>query len=301
MDKIAGKRIGIIGGSGLYEIEGLKSKDRIEIYTPFGKPSDKLNVGILEGREVVFLPRHGRGHRLLPSEINYRANIWAMKKLGVEQIISVSAVGSFKKEVKPGDIVIVDQFFDRTNQTRKSTFFGDGIVAHVSFAHPICPVLSKLLYEVGQKECGETEIHPSGTYLNMEGPAFSTKAESLIYKSWGVDVIGMTNLSEAKLSREAEICYATIAIVTDYDCWREDEPDSAVNLSMVVKNLNKGLKRAREIVKKVIPKLPEKRNCECASALKNAILTQYDMIPPATLERLELIVGKYVGIERKKQ
>ena len=291
---MAEKRIGIIGGSGLYEIEGLKSKDQIEIYTPFGKPSDKLDIGILEEREIVFLPRHGRGHRLLPSEINYRANIWAMKKLGVEQIISVSAVGSFKKEIKPGDIVIIDQFFDRTNQTRKSTFFGDGIVAHVSFAHPICPVLSKLLYEAGQKVCGEKGIHLKGTYLNIEGPAFSTRAESLIYKSWGVDVIGMTNLSEAKLSREAEMCYATIAIVTDYDCWREDGPDSTVNLFMVVRNLNGGLKSAREIIKRVIPKLPEKRNCECASALKNAILTQPDIIPQPTLERLELIAGKYV-------
>ena len=288
------KRIGIIGGSGLYQIEGLESKDQISLYTPFGKPSDKLDVGILEGREIVFLPRHGHGHRLLPSEINYRANIWAMKKLGVEQIISVSAVGSFKKEIEPGDIVIIDQFFDRTNQTRKTTFFGDGIVAHVSFAHPICPVLSQLLYETGEKVCRNAEIHPKGTYLNIEGPAFSTGAESLVYKSWGMDVIGMTNLSEAKLAREAEICYATIAIVTDYDSWREDKPDSAVDLSMVVKNLNKGLKNAKEIIKNVIPKLPEKRDCECASALKNAILTQSDVIPASTLERLELIVGKYV-------
>ncbi len=298
---MANRRIGIIGGSGLYKIEGLKSKDQIEIYTPFGKPSDKLDIGILEGHEIVFLPRHGRGHLLLPSEINYRANIWAMKKLGVEQIISVSAVGSFKKEIKPGDIVIIDQFFDRTNQTRKSTFLGDGIVAHVSFAHPICPVLSKLLYEAGQEVCGEGGIHPEGTYLNIEGPAFSTRAESLIYKSWGMDVIGMTNLSEAKLAREAEICYATIAIVTDYDSWRDDAPDSAVNLSMVVKNLNKGLEDAREIIKNVIPKLPKDRDCECASALKNAILTRPDMIPQGTLERLELIVGKYVRIGRKKE
>jgi len=298
---MANRRIGIIGGSGLYKIEGLKSRDQIEIYTPFGKPSDKLDIGILEGEEIVFLPRHGRGHLLLPSEINYRANIWAMKKLGVEQIISVSAVGSFKKEIKPGDIVIIDQFFDRTNQTRKSTFFGDGIVAHVSFAHPICPVLSKLLYETGQEICGEGAIHSKGTYLNIEGPAFSTRAESLIYKSWGMDVIGMTNLSEAKLAREAEICYATIAIVTDYDSWRDDVPDSTVNISMVVKNLNKGLKDAKEIIKNVIPKLPENRDCECASALKNAILTQPNMIPQGTLDRLELIVGKYVRIGRKKQ
>ena len=288
------RRIGIIGGSGLYSIEGMRNQSRVKVDTPFGNPSDEMDIGELEGKEVVFLPRHGRGHRLLPSEVNYRANIWAMKKLGVDWIISVSAVGSFKKELKPLDVVLVDQFFDRTNQGRKHTFFGEGIVAHIMFAHPTCSELRKVLYEAGKEAAEGATMHGGGTYLNMEGPAFSTKAESLIYQSWGIDVIGMTNMSEARLAREAEICYAVMAMVTDYDCWIEDDPEAIVNIDMVVQNLKKNAEFARRIIRQAILKIPEERSCECASALKYAIITKRDLIPRETLEKLEPIGGRYI-------
>lgn len=287
------KRIGIIGGSGFYKIKGIESRDRIKVETPFGDPSDEFDIGMLEGREVIFLPRHARGHRLLPSEINYRANIWAMKKLGVEWIISVSAVGSFKEEIKPLDVVLVDQFFDRTHG-RRSSFFGDGVAGHIMFAHPVCVELNKILYHVGLKECKENTIYPHGTYLNMEGPAFSTKAESFIYKSWGIDVIGMTQMTEAKLAREAEICFATMALVTDYDCWKEGDPDAIVTVDMIIENLNKNVDLARRIIRRTILEIPEERHCDCASALKNAIITRPNLITNEAKERLNLLLSKYI-------
>jgi len=289
------QRIGIIGGSGLYQIEGIQNLHQVRVDTPFGSPSDKLDIGELEGREVAFLARHGHGHRILPSEINYRANIWAMKSLGVERIISVSAVGSFRKEMKPTDIVLIDQFYDRTKGSRTATFFGNGLAAHIMFAHPVCDDLRRIIYESGQ-EVGEGDrMHWGGTYLNMEGPAFSTKAESLLYKSWGMDVIGMTNLQEAKLAREAEICYAAMAMVTDYDCWIEDDPtQEVVNVDMIVQTLKKNAAVARKIIGKVIAVIPQKRDCECAHALSNAMMTRMELVPRETLENLEIIIGKYV-------
>ena len=292
-ETMAEKRIGVIGGSGLYKIEGMETKDRVKVETPFGDPSDEIDIGVLEDNEIAFLPRHARGHRILPSEINYRANIWAMKKLGVEWIISVSAVGSFKKDVKPLDIVIVDQFFDRA-QGRPATFFGNGVAGHIMFAHPVCSDLSSILYEVARRECQGIGVHPKGTYLNMEGPAFSTKAESLIYRSWGVDVIGMTQMTEARLAREAEICYATMAMVTDYDCWIDGDPDAIVSVEMIIENLNKNMAAARHIIAKAILEIPEERHCECASALENAIITRPDLISKDAKERLGLILQKYL-------
>ncbi|HDQ45643.1 MAG TPA: S-methyl-5'-thioadenosine phosphorylase [bacterium] len=287
------KRIGIIGGSGLYEIGGLTQRDRIFLDTPFGAPSDAFVIGEMGGREIVFLPRHGRGHRILPTELNYRANIWGMKKLGVEWLISVSAVGSLREEIEPLDLVLIDQYVDRT-QKRQHTFFGEGIVAHVAFAHPICAELSRVLYEAGQ-ECGQgAHIHWGGTYLNMEGPAFSTKAESLLYRSWGMDVVGMTNMPEARLAREAELCYAAIAMVTDFDCWNEGNPDETVTVEMILGNLEKNLERVRRILKQAVPNMPESRTCECGHALENAIVTRPDQIPDGTKKRLELIIRKYL-------
>lgn len=291
---MAEARFGIIGGSGLYNIEGFKSIKRMKMNTPFGNPSDEFDICELNGREVVFLPRHGRGHRILPSEINAKANIWAMKKLGVSWIISVSAVGSLKKEIHPLDIVLVDQFVDRTKRSSEATFFGHGIVAHISFARPICQELSRVLYEAGQ-EIGEgARIHWSGTYLNMEGPAFSTRAESNLYKSWGMDVIGMTNLAEAKLAREAEICYATLAMVTDYDCWMEDNGEGDVSVEIVLKNLQLNVETAQRIIKTAIPNIPMTRTCECKDALKTAMVTPLRLVPEMTMEKLEPIVGRYI-------
>jgi len=285
-------RIGIIGGSGLYQIEGMETIDEINLETPFGEPSDAFVLGKLEGREVVFLPRHGRGHRIMPTEVNNRANIYGMKTLDVAWIISVSTVGSFKKELKPLDIVIIDQFFDRTNQARPNTFFGDGIVAHVQFAHPLCEDLRKILYDAG------TEVGASmkwgGTYLNMEGPAFSTLAESRTYQSWGMDVIGMTQMNEAKLAREAEICYATMAMVTDYDCWYEAETGMTVSVDVVIENLNKNVAHAREIIKRAIKALPQEQTCDCANALANAIITDRALWPKETIEKLQPILAKYL-------
>ena len=288
---MAGK-IGIIGGSGFYNIDGIKNVKRVAVNTPFGDPSSEYVTGELEGVEVVFLARHDHGHKLLPSEINYRANIYGMKKLGVERIISVSACGSLKEELKPLDIVIPDQFVDRTNYGREMTFFGNGIVAHIQFADPVCPHLSKELYDAGVK--AGASMHLGGTYINMEGPQFSTKAESHLYRSWGMDIIGMTNLAEAKLAREAEICYATLACITDYDCWHMDEIVESVSLDMIIGNLCKNVDVSKRIVKSALPKLTKTRACACASALKDSIVTRPEAIPAKTKKDLELIIGKYV-------
>jgi len=285
-------RVGIIGGSGLYEIEGLKNVRWQRQETPFGDPSDEFMLAELSGIEIAFLPRHGRGHYIMPTELNYRANIYAMKSLGVEIIISISAVGSFKEELKPLDILIPDQYVDRTNQARKTTFFGDGIVAHISFSEPSCLVAAKTLYETA-KGLG-LNIRLGGTYLNMEGPAFSTKAESRLYKSWGMDIIGMTNMPEARCAREAEICYVTLAMVTDYDSWHEDVEMSTVDINIIIQNLMKNADNAKKILKEVIPRLPAQRECACANALEHAIITRPELIPPETKKRLELIIGKYV-------
>ncbi len=281
--------IGVIGGSGLYEMEGLKIHEEVSLDTPFGKPSDAYIVGDLEGRKVVFLPRHGRGHRISPSELNFRANIWGMKKLGVDAIIAVSAVGSMKKEIEPGHMVIIDQFFDRS-RGRISTFFTDGVVAHVTFADPVCPEMRKILVASGKK-VGAT-VHEKGTYLCMEGPQFSTRAESNIYRQWGVDVIGMTNLQEAKLAREAEICYATIALSTDYDCWYEGHED--VTIEMVIETLQKNVATAKKMLRAAVKTVSGTRSCACRAALKHAILTDRSKIPPETKKKLEIIAGKYL-------
>ncbi|KXK32988.1 MAG: methylthioadenosine phosphorylase [Candidatus Brocadia sinica] len=281
--------IGIIGGSGLYNIEGIEGVKSVSIDTPFGKPSDSFTIGSLEGRQVAFLPRHGKGHTILPSELNFRANIYGMKKLGVEHIIAVSAVGSMKEEIQPLDIVIPDQFFDRT-RGRISTFFGEGIVGHVSFADPVCGVLADTLFNAA-KSIG-VRVHKGGTYLCMEGPLFSTRAESNVYRQWGVSVIGMTNLQEAKLSREAEICYSTLAMATDYDCWHVSE--EAVTLEMIIGNLNKNAETAKRILKEAIPKIDKKRTCSCATAVQNAIVTHKDLIPENTRKKLEIIFGRYL-------
>ncbi len=285
-------KIGIIGGSGFYHIDGIKDVKKVSVKTPFGSPSDDFMIGSLGGREVVFLARHGKGHRILPSELNYRANIYGMKKLGVTRIISVSACGSLKEELAPLDIVIPGQFVDRTNKGRVMTFFGDGIVAHIPFADPVCAGLSEALAEAGRKV--GARIHLGGTYVNMEGPQFSTKAESKLYRSWGMDIIGMTNLGEAKLAREAEICYATLACITDYDCWRMDEVSESVTLDMIISNLLKNVDVSKNILKTVIPVLAEERSCACATALKDSIVTRPEVIPAAAKKKLKLIIGKYV-------
>lgn len=280
-------KVGIIGGSGLYQMDVLKGVKEVTIETPFGDPSDNFVIGNLEGVEVAFLARHKRGHTILPTELNYRANIYAMKKLGVEQLVSISAVGSFKKELKPLDIVLPDQFVDRTNQSRKTTFFGQGIVAHIGFADPVCSELRKIIYDAGRKL--KITIHDKGAYLNMEGPAFSTRAESHLYKSWGMDIIGMTNMSEARLAREAEMCFATIAMVTDYDCWYEED----VNIEMVVGNLLKNVDTVKGLIKEMMPQLSKERKCSCKEALKYAIVTDKKLIPENTKEKLDIIIGKY--------
>ncbi|HPM43431.1 MAG TPA: S-methyl-5'-thioadenosine phosphorylase [Candidatus Omnitrophota bacterium] len=285
-------RIGIIGGSGFYNIDGIKKIKKTKVTTPFGSPSDHYVTGVLEGRDVVFLARHGAGHRITPTEINYRANIYGMKKLGVDQIISISACGSLKKELAPLDIVIPDQLIDRTNQSRRVTFFGEGIVAHIQFADPFCKELSDELYRAG-KETG-ARIHLGGTYLNMEGPQFSTRAESRLYRQWGVDIIGMTNLGEAKLAREAEICYATLACITDYDCWHMDESCEIVSVDMIIQNLLRNVEVSKNILKKALPKMRVKPSCGCSHALDNAIVTRPDVITESAKKKLKLIIGKYV-------
>lgn len=278
----------MIGGSGLYQIEGLSGLREIKLKTPFGPPSDAFLEGRLDGRRVVFLPRHGRGHRVQPSEINFRANLWGMKKLGVTRIVSFSAVGSMREEIAPGDFVIVDQFFDRT-RGRISTFFGKGIVAHVLFADPVCSCLGDSLFAQAQKL--KMSVRKGGTYLCMEGPQFSTRAESRIYRQWGVDVIGMTNLQEAKLAREAEICYATIAMATDYDCWHESHEDVTVEAVLKVMAANVG--KAKELLKKTIPSLLHECGCGCQSALRTAIMTDRKLIPAKRISELKPILGKY--------
>jgi 5'-methylthioadenosine phosphorylase len=283
-------RIGIIGGTGLYEIEGFKNQKWVSVKTPFGNPSDKLLFGELCGREVVFLPRHGRGHRILPGELNHRANIWAMKKLGVQWIISVSAVGSLQERYRPRDIVIIDQFVDRTKKSFEHTFFGNGIVAHIAFAHPVCEELRKILFD-SARELG-LSVHDGGSYVNMEGPAFSTIAESIANHNAGFSVIGMTNLGEAKCAREAEIAYATLAMVTDYDCWKEDEEH--VTVQMVIEHLKHNAQNAKNIIIKSIPRIPTEPGCTCHSALKNAILTDKKYWSKTVINRLKPIISKYL-------
>ncbi|MFH1593161.1 MAG: S-methyl-5'-thioadenosine phosphorylase [Candidatus Omnitrophota bacterium] len=283
-------KIGIIGGSGLYSIDKIKNANKVSVKTPFGDPSDDYVTGSMDGIDVVFLTRHGKGHRVSPSEVNYCANIYGMKKLGVDRIISISACGSLKKELKPLDIVIPDQFVDRTSQARKMTFFREGIVAHIQFADPICKNLAGALHDAGKKAGGT--MHMGGTYLNMEGPQFSTRAESNLYRSWGMDIIGMTNIGEARLAREAEICYATLACITDYDCWYQSEEQ--VSLDMIVQNLMKNVDTAKSILAEALPKLAHSRACSCHSALKDSIVTDPGMIPVETRKKLELIIGKYI-------
>ncbi len=268
-------------------MEGMKITDEVSVDTPFGKPSDIFMVGELSGVPVAFLARHSKGHRILPTELNFRANIYAIKKLGCEYILSVAAVGSLKKQIEPGHLVIVDQFIDRTTQ-RLQTFFGEGVVAHVAFAEPICPVLRQKLYQAAMKE--SVIAHPKGTYLCIEGPMFSTRAESRLYQSWGADVIGMTNLQEAKLAREAELCYATIALSTDYDCWYEGH--DSVTAEMVIQTLFKNVEKAKQVLNRVVPTVIEERKCVCASALKNAMVTNKMLVPEATRKKLKLIYGK---------
>ncbi|MBA7645011.1 S-methyl-5'-thioadenosine phosphorylase [subsurface metagenome] len=282
-------KIGVIGGTGLYDIEGLTDIEEVDIDTPFGKPSDSIIIGKLEGVEIAFLPRHGKGHRILPTEIPARANIYALKWLGVEHIIAVNAVGSFKEAIKPGDLLIPDQLIDRT-RSRANTLFGEGIVAHIPFADPFCPVLSQIVYQAAQ-ETGAT-VHRGGTYVVMEGPAFSTRAESFLYRSWGADVIGMTALPEAKLAREAEICYASIACVSDYDCWHEAH--ESVTVEIIVDILRKNADNAKKIIRLAVGRIPERRDCPCASALKAAIITAPEMIPAEQKEKLNLLIGKYL-------
>jgi 5'-methylthioadenosine phosphorylase len=285
---VANAKIGIIGGSGLYSMPGFDAEQEVTLDTPWGAPSDAYVVGTLAGKEVAFLARHGRGHRTMPSDLNYRANIWGFKKLGVERILSLSAVGSLKEEHKPLDFVIPDQFFDRT-VARVATFFGDGLVAHVSMAHPVCGQLSAQILTACQS-AGVT-AKQGGTYLCMEGPAFSTVAESNVYRSWGMDVIGMTNLTEAKLAREAEICYVTVAMVTDYDCWHPDHDH--VTVTEIIANLTKNAENAARVVAAAVAGMPETRSCKCGSALKHALITNPSAVPPETRQKLEPLVGKY--------
>jgi 5'-methylthioadenosine phosphorylase len=282
-------QIGIIGGSGLYDMAEVTDRGEVTLTTPFGDPSGPYVLGTLRGKRVAFLARHGAGHRLSPSELNFRANIFGMKMLGVDYILSASAVGSLKEEYQPLDIVIPDQFIDRT-RGRASTFFGRGLVAHVGFAHPFCKTLSSIALDSG-KRAGAT-IHWRGTYVCMEGPQFSTLAESRLYRSWGADIIGMTNLQEAKLAREAEICYTTIALVTDYDCWHPSH--DSVTVDMIIANLTQNAKTAQQIIAGAVDSLPYDRSCECASALKYALITSPDAIPAKTREELAPLVGKYL-------
>jgi len=287
--------VGVIGGSGLYELEGLTNVRWRRVRTPFGDPSDEFCTGELEGRPVVFLPRHGRGHRLTPTELNFRANVWGLKSLGVEWIVSVSAVGSMKEDIRPLDLVIPGQFIDLTKR-RASSFFGEGIVAHVPMADPVCGPLGDVL----DKAAGATgsRVHRGGTYVCIEGPQFSTRAESRVYRSWGVDVIGMTNMPEAKLAREAELCYATLALATDYDVWHDTH--AAVSVEVVVANLMKNVATAKDVLRRVIPAIGGARLCECPRLLENAVITSPPAFPHATRRRLDLLIGKYFPLDRKK-
>ena len=285
--------VGVIGGSGLYQMAALSDVEEVSLSTPFGDPSDAFFIGMLAGVRVAFLPRHGRGHRLLPTEIPFRANIYAMKLLGVERILSASAVGSLRETLKPMDIVLPDQFFDRTRQ-RPSTFFGDEIAAHVAFADPVCRELVDALEQAARADLKGIDVHRGGTYICMEGPAFSTKAESELYRSWGMSVIGMTNLQEAKLAREAEICYATMALVTDYDCWHPGH--DSVTVEMVIDYLNRNSENAQKLIGGTVARLANKpRTCKCGDALRHAIITSPDRITTEAKERLKAIIGKYVS------
>src|SRR5229473_3069887 len=283
-------QIGVIGGSGLYEMSGLTNTREIRVKTPFGDPSDAIVVGTLEGRRVAFLARHGRGHRLLPSELNFRANIYAMKLLGVERIISVSAVGSLQENLRPGEFLVPDQFFDRT-KGRVSTFFGNGLVAHVAFDKPTCAQLSTVLADA----CVSTAVpvHRKGTYINMEGPQFSTLAEAHFHRAMKFDVIGMTNATEAKLAREAEICYATIAMITDYDCWHPEH--ESVTATQIIATLNQNAENAQKVLREAVRTMPGERSCKCGAALKHALVTDLKLVPPATKKRLASIIGKYIS------
>jgi 5'-methylthioadenosine phosphorylase len=282
-------RIGIIGGSGLYNMPGLEKPREVRVKTPFGNPSDALVVGTLEGKRVAFLARHARGHRFLPTEINYRANVHAMKQLGVERIISVSAVGSLQEDLRPLDFLIPDQFYDRTRH-RVSTFFGDGVVAHVGFDKPVCPVLAGILGAACDQ--AKVRVHRGGTYICMEGPQFSTLAESHVYRQLRFEVIGMTNLTEAKLAREAEICYSTVAMITDYDCWHPDH--ASVTLEEIISNLNKNAENAQNVIREAVRAMPAGRSCKCGRALAHAIITDPAVIPAAARKRLSVIAGKYL-------
>ena len=285
--------VGVIGGSGLYQMPELSGVEEVNVSTPFGDPSDSFIIGTLAGVRVAFLPRHARGHKLLPTEIPFRANIYAMKLLGVERIISASAVGSLREELKPMDIVLPDQFFDRTRQ-RKSTFFGEGIAAHVGFGDPVCGDLIAALEQAARADLKGVDVHRGGTYICMEGPAFSTKAESELYRSWGMSVIGMTNLQEAKLAREAEICYATVALVTDYDCWHADH--GSVTVEMIIEYLNRNAENAQRLIASTIGLIAgTDTSCKCRSALRHAIITSPDKITPEAKDRLKAIIGKYVS------
>ncbi|RJP17470.1 MAG: S-methyl-5'-thioadenosine phosphorylase [Deltaproteobacteria bacterium] len=281
--------LGVLGGSGLYEMEGMRNVRQVAVRTPFGDPSDAITVGELDGRTMAFLPRHGRGHRIPPSRINYRANIYAMKKIGVDAILSISAVGSMKERIRPGDIVVVDQFYDHT-KFRPNTFFEDGVAGHIAFADPVCPVLSEAAHASARKVV--KRVHRGGTYLCMEGPAFSTRAESNIYRKWGVDVIGMTNMPEAKLAREAEICYAALALATDYDCWHASEEDVTVEAILAI--LRRNVENSKRIVREVAKRLPLPGGCRCGKALEFAIITDRKRIPASARKRLSLLVGKYL-------
>lgn len=283
-------KVGIIGGSGLYDMERLADVEDISLDTPFGSPSAPYRTGSIDGHRVAFLARHGRGHTIAPSELNFRANIYGMKELGVERILSASAVGSLREEHRPLDILLPDQFFDRT-RTRVSTFFGDGLVAHVSFSDPVCHELSEVVVSAGAQ--AGIPVKRGGTYLCMEGPQFSTKAESMLYRSWNMDVIGMTNLQEAKLAREAEICYTTIALVTDYDCWHPHH--HAVTVTEIIANLQKNSLNAQRVILEAVRLLPHERSCTCGDALSHALITDLEMIPPATKQRLSLLIGKYIS------
>jgi len=285
------RTVGVIGGSGLYAIEGLENVEEIDIDTPFGKPSDVILSGTLDGVRMLFIPRHGRGHTYTPTEVPYRANIWALKKLGADWCISVSAVGSLREEIVPGHVVIIDQFIDRTKGIRDSSFFGDGIVGHVAFGEPISPVLADLLYEAAVASGGT--VHRGGTYVCMEGPAFSTRAESELYRSWGASVIGMTNVPESKLAREAEIAYATVAMATDYDCWHPGHDD--VSVAAVIETMNKNVSLARNIIRAAAPKVPTELDPLVAGASQFAVMTAPDRIPPEQAEALAPIIGKYLS------
>jgi len=283
------EKIGVIGGSGLYKLDGIKTIKEVAVKTPYGDPSDKFIIAELNGREIVFLPRHGRNHSINPSLVNYRANIYAMKKLGVGQIFSISACGSLQAKMKPLDFVVADQFIDRTNSGRANTFFDCGVVAHVALAEPVCPCMAKTLVNAAKKS--KVKVHDGGTYINMEGPQFSTKAESNLYRQWGADIIGMTNFSEARLAREAEICYATMAAITDYDCWHPEH--DSVTIEMIIGNLHKNVDNAKRVLREALLSAPKERTCSCKDALKFAIVTQPQFIPAETKKKLAPITGKY--------